>query len=411
MVSGLHRWHLLPPETTPDAGVLVRTRGVRAFVDGLVSVVLPLYLVSLGFSSLQVGGVITGTLIGSAVLTLAVGLRFHRLSRLRLLQAVAAVMVATGLGFGLLSGFWALMVVAVLGTMNPSAGDVSVFLPTEQALLPATVSDRERTSLFARYSLVGFAVAAFGSLAAGVPGWLADRTGLSTEAALRGVFFVYAAAGVVVWFSYRRLSPAVEPPEGAPRAALGPSRRTVYKLAAVFSLDSLGGGFVVQSMVVLWLARRHGVSIALAGAVFFWTGLLAGASALLAVRIARRIGLVRTMVFTHLPANLLLIATPFMPNGGLAIACLLLRATLSQMDVPTRTSYVMAVVTPAERPAAASITNVPRSLASAAAPLFAGWLLEHSAFGWPLVVGGVLKGTYDLVLLGMFRDVRPPEEQ
>ncbi|MPY94860.1 MAG: MFS transporter [Acidimicrobiia bacterium] len=386
------------------------TRAVRAFVDGLVSVVLPAYLVVLGLDALEVGAIVTGTLVGSAALTLAVGLRGHRLSRLRLLQAVAAAMVATGVAFGAAASFWALLVIAVLGTLNPSAGDVSVFLPTEQALLPATVADHQRTALFARYSLVGFVVAAVGSLAAGLPGWLADRSSLSEEAALRGVFFAYALAGVVVWLAYRRLSPSVEPAGDAPHRALGPSRSIVYRLAAVFSLDSLGGGFVVQSLLVLWLSRRHDLSVALTGAVFFWTGLLAGASALLAVRIAARIGLIRTMVFTHLPANVLLVATPFMPNGGLAVACLLLRATLSQMDVPTRTSYVMAVVTPPERPAAASVTSVPRSLASAAAPLAAGWLLERSTFGWPLVVGGCLKIAYDLVLLAMFRNVRPPEE-
>ena len=203
----------------------------------------------------------------------------------------------------------------------------------------------------------------------------------------------------------------MEPATGALTAALGPSRRVVYRLAAVFSLDSLGGGFVVQSLLVLWLARRHGLSTATTGAVFFWTGLLAGASALVAVRIARRIGLVRTMVFTHLPANVLLVLTALAPTAPLAVAGLLARSALSQMDVPTRTSYVMAVVSPEERPAAASVTGVPRSLAAAATPLAAGWLLEHSTFGWPLVIGGVLKAAYDLLLLAMFHDVRPPEER
>jgi predicted MFS family arabinose efflux permease len=403
--------HLLPPGAGPDAGVLIATRGARAFADGLVSVVLPVYLVYLGLSDFQVGAIITGTLLGSAALTLTVGLRGHRVSRLLLLQLVALAMVATGIAFGLATTFRALLVIAVLGTLNPSAGDVSVFLPAEQALLPATAPDGQRTALFARYSLVGFIVAAVGSLAAGAPAWLAEHTVLSDEGALRGVFGVYALAGLVVLVAYRRLSPDIEPTGDAPRRALGPSKGIVYRLAAVFSLDSLGGGFVVQSLLVLWLARRHDLSVALTGAVFFWAGLLAGASALLAVRIAARIGLVRTMVFTHLPANALLVLTPFMPNAALAVACLLLRATLSQMDVPTRTSYVMAVVTPPERPAAASVTNVPRSLASAAAPLAAGWMLERTTFGWPLVIGGTLKIVYDLVLLAMFRNIRPPEEQ
>jgi len=324
---------------------------------------------------------------------------------------VAVAMILTGVAFGALSSFGALLVVAVLGTLNPSAGDVSVFLPTEQALLPSTVSDRHRTALYGRYSFVGFSVAAIGSLAAGLPDLLARTTGLSERSALRNVFVVYAIAGIVVLLTYRRLSPAIEPADGPAPVALGPSRRIVYRLAALFSLDSLGGGFVVQSLLALWLFRRFDLSVATAGAIFFWSGLLAGASALLAVRIAGRIGLVRTMVFTHLPANGLLVATAFMPNLTLAVVCLLVRSVVSQMDVPTRTSYVMAVVTPAERPAAASITNVPRSLAAALPPLAAGWMLDRSTFGWPLVIGGSLKIVYDLVLLRMFRDVRPPEER
>jgi predicted MFS family arabinose efflux permease len=185
----------------------------------------------------------------------------------------------------------------------------------------------------------------------------------------------------------------------------------VYRLAATFSLDAFGGGFVVQSILALWLLEQFGLSLAVTGVIFFWTGLLGGLSGLVAVRIARRIGLVRTMVYTHLPANVLLMATPFMPTLGLAVTCLLLRAALSQMDVPARTSYVMAVVTPPERPAAASVTNVPRSLAAAIAPLPAGWMLTQTDFGWPLLIGGAIKATYDLVLLVQFRDVRPPEEQ
>lgn len=402
---------LLPPETTPDASVLVATRGVRAFADGLVSVVLPSYLVLLGFDGLHVGAIVTGTLVGSAALTLAVGLRGHRLRRIRLLRMVALVMIATGLGFGLLSAFWALLLVAVVGTLNPSAGDVSVFLPTEQALLPSTVSDAQRTALYGRYSLVGFSVAAVGSLCAGLPHAIA-RHGVVTETqALRGVFLLYAALGLCVWFLYQRLSPAIELPDGAAHVALGASRALVYRLAATFCVDAFGGGFVVQSLLALWLLRRYGLSVGTTGAIFFWAGLLAGCSALVAVRIAKRIGLVRTMVFTHLPANVLLMATPFMPNVGLAIACLLARSALSQMDVPTRTSYVMAIVTPPERPAAASVTNVPRSLAAAATPLLAGWLLDHTDFGWPLLIGGALKAAYDLLLLAQFHAVRPPEER
>ena len=381
---------LLPPETTPDAGVLLTTRGMRAFVDGLVSVVLAPYLVLLGFDGLHVGAIVAGTLFGSAALTLFVGLRGQRMPRLLLLQLVAVVMILTGLGFGLFSSFWALFAVAVVGTLNPSAGDVSVFLPTEQALLPSTVSDRQRTALYGRYSLVGFTVAAFGSLAAGVPNWLHRHGWIDAAPAYRGVFFVYALTGVAVLLSYRRLSPAIDPGASSRQAVSAKTRRIVVRLAALFCVDAFGGGFVVQSLLALWLFRRFGLSVAVAGAIFFWAGLLSGLSALVAVRLARRIGLVRTMVFTHLPANALLIATPFMPKVGLAVACLLARSALSQMDVPARTSYVMAIVPPPERAAAASITNVPRSLASVLPPVAAGWMLDHSRFGWPLVIGGLL---------------------
>ncbi|MEI7547030.1 MAG: MFS transporter, partial [Actinomycetota bacterium] len=317
----------------------------------------------------------------------------------------------TGIGFALFTGFWPLALVGLIGTLNPSGGDVSVFLPTEQALLPATIGDEQRTALFARYSLIGTLVAAVGASLAGVPEWIAHHFGLAAPTTLRFAFVGYALLGLVVLTRYRHLSPEVER-SGAPAPlALGPSKRTVYRLAALFSLDAFGGGFVITALVVLWLQRRFGLSLAVSGAVFFWAGLLSAFSALVAVRIAGRIGLVRTMVFTHLPANGLLILTAFMPNAVLAVICLLGRAALSQMDVPARTSYVMAVVTPQERPAAASVTNVPRSLASALPPIAAAWMLSHSHFGWPLIVGGSLKVIYDLLLLHQFRDIRPPEEQ
>ena len=400
---------LLPEGATADARRLLETRAIRAFGDGLVSVVLVPALALAGLSSRRIGAVITATLVGSAVVTLGVGLRGHGLGRRRLLRVAALAMVATGIGFAVVTRFWPLLLVAFVGTMNPSAGDVSIFLPTEQALLPQTVADSGRTALFARYALAGSLLGAVGSLAAGVPELLSRHGVVSRSVALRGSFLAYAALGLLVLWRYAGLSPAVEPHTTVP-APLGPSRRIVYRLAALFSLDSLGGGFVVQALLALWLFRRFGLSVAVAAQIFFWTGLLSAMSALVAVRLARRIGLVRTMVFTHLPANALLALTPFMPNLGLAIACLLARSALSQMDVPVRTSYVMAVVTPAERSAAASVTNVPRSLVSAAGPFLAGWLLERTTFGWPLVIGGVLKGVYDLLLLAMFVGVRPPEE-
>lgn len=400
----------LPPGASGDASLLLETRGIRAFGDGFVSVLLAAYLASVGLSDVRIGIVVTLTLLGSAGLALAVGLRAHAYPRRRLLQLVSLLMVATGLGFAAFSSFWALALVGLIGTLNPSGGDVSVFLPTEQALLPATAPAEQRTALFARYSLIGALVAAVGALCAGVPLWVGERFGASTTSSLRWAFGGYALLGVIVLVRYRRLSPAVERVGAPPPSALGDSRRMVYRLAALFSLDAFGGGFVITALLVLWLQRRYGLSIGVTGAVFFWTGVLSAFSALVAVRIARRIGLVRTMVFTHLPANGLLILAAFMPTAPSAVACLLARATLSQMDVPARTSYVMAVVSPAERPAAASITNVPRSLASALPPIAAGWMLGHSTFGWPLIIGGLMKIAYDLLLLHQFSEVRPPEE-
>ncbi len=401
---------MLPVGATHDAAVLLQTRGIRAFGDGLVSVVLSAYLIAIGLSTAQIGVIVSATLLGSAALTLLVGLRANAMPRRRLLQVVSVVMIATGIGFATFTSFWPLVLVALIGTLNPSGGDVSVFLPTEQALLPGTAADEDRTALFARYALVGSLLAACGSLAAGVPEWLGQRWGWTTASSFRMVFVVYAVLAGVVLVRYRSVSPAVDVIGAARRRPLTHSRHIVVRLAALFSLDAFGGGFVITAMLVLWLDVRFDLSVAVSGAVFFWSGVLSAFSALVAVRIARRIGLVRTMVFTHLPANGLLVLAAFMPSAGLAIACLLARSALSQMDVPARTSYVMAVVTAEERPAAASVTNVPRSLAGALPPFAAGWLLHATSFGWPLVIGGVVKAVYDLLLLAQFRDRRPPEE-
>jgi predicted MFS family arabinose efflux permease len=407
----VNRVRLLPEGATPDAAVLLQTRAIRALGDGTVSVVLAAYLTAVGLSTIRIGVVVTMTLLGSAALTLTVGLRAHAFPRRRLLQLVSLLMIATGVGFAAFTAFWPIAMVGLIGTLNPSGGDVSVFLPTEQALLPSTVPDSQRTALFARYSLIGTLIAAVGAALAGVPEWVARRLDLADTTTLRYTFLAYALLGVIVLTRYRHLSPAIERTGPAPSRALGESKRTVYKLAALFSLDALGGGFVITALVVLWLQRRFGLSLAVSGVIFFWAGVLSAFSALVAVRIANRIGLVRTMVYTHLPANGFLILTAFMPNAWLAVTTLLCRSALSQMDVPARTSYVMAVVTPEERPAAASVTNVPRSLASALPPIAAGWMLGHSTFGWPLIIGGSLKALYDVLLLFQFRELRPPEER
>jgi MFS family permease len=405
------RLRLLPPDATADARLIVASRGVRAFGDGFVSVLLPLHLTTIGLSAGEVGLVTTATLFGSAMLTLLAGALAGRWRRHDLLVRASLLMVATGIGFAVADAFWPLMVVAFVGTLNPTSGDVSVFLPTELSLLPATAPDRERTALFARYTLVGALAAAVGSLAAGIPDLLTTALPITLGRALDAMFLLYAALGLVTLALNSRLSPRVEPPVGAPPSRLGPSRRAVYQLAALFSLDAFAGGFTMQSIIAFWLFLRFDLSTATAGLIFFWAGLLSAGSQLVAPVLARRIGLIHTMVFTHLPANVLLVLAALMPSVQLAVACLLARFALSQMDVPARTSYVMAVVTPPERPAAASVTNVPRSLAPTISPTLAGKLLGVTAFGWPLVIGGSLKIVYDLTLLVMFRHRMPPEEQ
>jgi len=288
---------------------------------------------------------------------------------------------------------------------------VSVILPLEQSLLPQTAPDHQRTSLFARYSFVASLAGAAGALASAVPALVAAHHPSIELSAMEAMFLLYGALGMVACFLYRTLSSAVElPPDSEASSALGKSKRRVYALAALFSIDAFGGGFIVQSLLALWLYNRFHLSLEATGSIFFWTGILSGLSYLAAASIARRYGLIRTMVFTHLPSNILLVLVPLMPSLPLALGLLLARSALSQMDVPTRTSYVMAVVSPAERPAAASVTAVPRSLAASASPLLAGYLLGLTTFGWPLLLAGVLKGAYDILLLTMFAKVRPPEE-
>jgi MFS family permease len=374
-----------------------------------VATVLPGYLLHRGLGPGQVGATVTATLLGSAAVTLFLGLRAGRIDRRRLLQVLSVLMVATGLLFGSAASFIALLVVAAVGTINPSGGDVSAFLPVEQALLPDTVPAERRTHAFARFSLVAALAGALGALAAAGPDWLGRTDRISVLDAERLVFYGYAAIGAALLVLYAGLRHRPPATVGA-RPALHRSRAVVLRLSALFSLDSFGSGFAGQAILVLWLRLRFDLSTGTSGAILFWSGLLTASSALLAPRLAARIGLVRTMVFTHVPANLLLIAAAVAPTAPLAVACLLGRALLAQMDVPARSSYVMAVVEPDERPAAASVTNVPRSLASALPPLAAGWMLGRSTFGWPLLIAGTLKIAYDLLLLAGFRDLRPPEE-
>ena len=391
--------------------IVLAARGVRAFGDGFVSLTLPLYLLALGRTPLEVGLLSTATLLGSAAVSLLAGLYATRIGYRRALLAAGLLMAATGVGFALVHDFWPLVVIAFVGTLNPTSGDVSVFLPLEHATLSGAVTAEARTGTFARYSLVGALAGAAGALFAGAPEVLATVLHVPALRALQAMFVLYGVLGLGAWTLYRRLPPTVDEESGPARAApLGESRAIVVRLAALFSVDAFAGGLIVQSLLSLWLVQRFAFSAIELGTLFAVSGLLAGASYLLAAPLARRIGLVNTMVFTHIPSSILLVAVAFVGEPGLAVALLLARSALSQMDVPTRSSYVMAIVTPAERPAAASATTIPRSLAAAGSPLLAGYLLGVSGFGWPLVLAGGLKIVYDLALLALFRNTRPPEE-
>jgi MFS family permease len=385
-------------------------RALRDFGDGFVAVLLPVYLIALGFTPFQVGLIATAAMLGSALITLMIGLIGVRFDQRQLLMAAAGLMAATGVAYALVHDYAFLLIVAFAGTINPSGGSVSVFVPLEHAVLAGEVADAVRTRAFARYSLVGAMAGAAGALTSATPDFLAS-VGLDQLDAIKLMFVVYALLGLLGGFCYSRIPRHQQNYELRPPAALGPSRPIIYKLAALFSLDSFAGGFAIQSLLALWLFEQFDLSLSTASLFFFWSGVLTAFSFPVAAWLSRHIGLVRTMVYTHVPSSLCLIVAVFAPSLPVVLGLLLVRAALSQMDVPARSSYVMAVVTPAERAAAASFTTVPRSLASAASPVLAGALLASSFPGWPFLICGILKITYDVLLLFQFRHVRPPEEQ
>jgi MFS family permease len=392
------------------ATCLFVARALRDFGDGFVAVLLPVYLLALGFSAVQVGFLATASLLGSALLTIGAGLLGTRTDYRQLLLAAACLMIATGLLFSITHEYALLLIIAFAGTINPSAGSVSVFVPLEHAALAREAADTDRTKMFARYSLVGAVAAAMGSLAAAVPDMVAPLH-IDRLTAIKAMFVLYALIGVIGGLFYSKIPRRRSVPGAGATLALGPSRQIVFKLAALFSLDAFAGGFVVQSLLALWLFEQFDMSLAAASVFFFWSGILSALSFPVAAWLSRRIGLIKTMVFTHIPSSIALILAAAAPTVTVALALLLIRAALSQMDVPTRSSYVMAVVTEAERAAAASFTSVPRSLAAAASPAIAGALFAASLRSWPLVICGVLKIVYDLLLLVQFRHIKPPEER
>ncbi|MEA2883496.1 MAG: hypothetical protein QOH32_2752 [Bradyrhizobium sp.] len=396
-------------KTVRDIRYLYGARGLRGFGDGFAILILPVYLTAIGFSPFEIGIVASASLLGTAALTLITGFIAPRFELRNLFLAGAALIVLTGLIFPAAETLAPVLLIAFIGSINPSAGDLGMLVPLEHALLTKETADRDRTSVFARYSLIGALAAALGALAAALPEMLASQ-GWSKPGAIRLMFYLYAALGVAAALLYRRLARDHAHAASRPKASLGPSRGIVYRLAALFSLDAFAGGFVVQSLLALWLFQKFSLSLEAASVFFFCSSLLGALSFPVAAWLSRRIGLVNTMVFTHIPSSLCLIAAAFSSDLTVVLSLLLIRSALSQMDVPTRSSYVMAVVTPAERTAAASVTAVPRSLASSISPAIAGFLLAGPFSALPLVVCGSLKIAYDLALLWMFRHTRPPEE-
>jgi MFS family permease len=402
------------PPLTHDGRLLFVTRSLRLFAYGAVAVILVVYLTSLGLSASQTGLLLTLILVGDTAVSLYLTTRADRLGRRRMLIIGAMLMVAAGVTFAWTRNFLLLIVAGTIGVISPSGNEVGPFLSIEQAALAQVVSPAARTTVFAWYTLAGSFATAAGSLCGGVLAHVLQGSALVPLANYRVVVLLYAALGAALAVLFTRLSPAAEvlsPGVTSTRFGIGQSRDVVLRLSGLFALDSFAGGFVVQSFAAYWFYLRFGVNPATLGVIFFWANLFAGVSALLATRLAARFGLVKTMVFTHLPSNILLILVPLMPTLPLAILVLLARFSISQMDVPTRQSYVMAVVRPEERSAAAGITGVARTTGAAIAPVFAGWLFARpSLISVPFFIAGTLKVVYDLLLYRGFASARPPEE-
>jgi MFS family permease len=402
---------------TASLRLLFATRMTRMFAYGVLGVVLVLYLVEAGLSTSSIGLLVTLTFLGDAAISLALSTRADRWGRRRVLVVGAILMALGGAGMAVTGNFLWLVVAATIGVISPTGNEVGPFLAVEQACLAHVVPAQERTKFFAWYNLAGYFSTATGALVAGALAQWLQSLGWSALASYRVLLWGYGALGVVIGVLSWRLDESVEVTEHATGPAalsllgLHESRATVFKFSALFSLDAFAGGFIVQSFLAYWFHRKFGVGEASLGGVFFGANLLAGLSSLAAVPLAKRIGLVNTMVWTHLPSNVLLMLVPVMPTFGWAVTLLLLRHSISQMDVPARQSYVNAVVPAGERSAANGVTGTARQLGTALAPLCAGPMLGVVALASvPFFVAGGLKIVYDLALWRSFRALRAPEE-
>jgi MFS family permease len=405
---------------TRDAWLLFLTRFIRLFAYGLISVILVFYLVGIGLSASQTGLLLTLTLVGDTAISLFLTTQADRVGRRRMLIVGALLMAAAGLVFAVTRNFLWLVIAGTIGVISPSGNEVGPFLSIEQAALSHVVADRTRTEVFAWYTLAGSFATALGALFGGALSHALQKTTISQVNGYRAVVVLYSALGLVLAFLFMRVSRGAEVGPSEPHAAGGlgrlfgihKSRHVVVKLSGLFALDAFAGGFVLQSFAAYWFYLRFGVNPATLGVIFFWANILSGISALLASRLAARFGLIRTMVVSHLPSNILLLLVPLMPNLPLAVMVLLARFSISQRDVPTRQSYTMAVVGAEERSAAAGITGVARTTGAAISPLFVGFLFARPALiSVPFFIAGTLKIIYDVLLYREFVALPPPEEK
>ncbi|MBI1730043.1 MFS transporter [Candidatus Acetothermia bacterium] len=403
---------------TRDGYLLFSSRIVRLFAYGFLSIIFALYLAEIGLTEIEIGALLTLTLLGDAAISFWITASADRLGRRSMLLVGSGLMLLAGLAFGLTDVFWVLIIAAIIGVISPSGNEVGPFLPIEQAALTQIIQDRQRTAILAWYNLAGSVATALGALSGGILSQAIHSAGASQLMSYRIILFIYALLGIALASIFFKLTSGIEVKNTKPsqsiiktRLGLHRSLPIVLRLSGLFALDAFAGGLVIQSLMAYWFHVQFEVEPAILGGIFFGANALSGISALAAARISEKFGLINTMVWTHIPSNILLILIPLMPSLGWAIAILLLRFSISQMDVPTRQSYTMAVVDPDERSAAAGVTNIARSLGSSLSPSITGALFGMGLTSIPFLLAGGLKIIYDLALFFSFRSIKPPEER
>ncbi|MGC1426797.1 MAG: MFS transporter [Nitrosotalea sp.] len=400
-----------------DGKLLLGARIVRTFSYGFLSVILAIYLKLIGFNDILIGIVLTATLVNSVFFNLFSSAYADRIGRRKILVLYAVLMIISSVIFFVTDNYVALIIAALVGTINVTGSEVGAFLSLEQALLPQTVSGiQKRNSIFAIYNTVGTFAMSAGVLVSGLPSILQQNYGFDQIGAIKSLFIIYAACAIVVLAIYLVLSKNIEVKDGAAKSSLSiktistKSRGIIAKMSTLFAVDSFGGGFVIQSIVSFWFYTRFGADLSTLSYIFAIAGVLTALSFMASTKIASKIGLVNTMVFTHIPSNILLIILAFAPTFSIAISLYLARMSISQMDVPTRQSYLMGVVHENERIPAATLTNTSRNIAQAVSPSLSGIIIQALSLSAPFVFGGVLKIVYDVGLFFSFRKIKPPEE-